>query len=294
MPHDEPVAADGLPARRNGAWARDKLSFVDEFFPAALQATQAKRERWYVDLFAGPGRNVDDGGGEFDGAALRALRASAQHDRDTTFTHAVLVNRDVGHHAALRARVDGLASRGELRPARGAVEHAHADANQAVHRIMAGIHPRAYAFVLADIEAPKQLPWSTVAALKSHGHASVDLFVLFPLEMALNRMLSYRRATVDESAQVLTRFFGCEDWRPMVDQRVTDAQSPDLRRAVLDLYMRRLGGLGWAHVLVGRDVRRLGNAGLYKMIYASNHPAGRNLAEWTALRSGRGDQLRLL
>lgn len=290
MAKDDVIASDGLRARENGAWARDKLSFIDDFVPPALQATQRKRERWYVDLFAGPGKNVDDAGEEFDGAALRALRAVTSNDARVAFTHAVLVNLDSEDHAALTRRVDAL---DELRPPRRHVELLDGDANLVVHRIMRGIDPRAYAFVLADIEAPKQLAWSTVKALKAHGHESVDLFVLFPLAMALNRMLSYRRETVEESAAVLTRFFGCEDWRPLVEQRVTDAQSPELRRSALDLYMRRLRELGWAHVLVGRDVKRVGNSGLYKMIYASNHPAGRNLGEWSADQPRRKDQLDL-
>jgi hypothetical protein len=68
------VASDNLPARRNGAWARDKLSFLDEYLPPALQATIAKRQRYYLDLFAGPGLNVDDDGQEFEGAAIRRAR----------------------------------------------------------------------------------------------------------------------------------------------------------------------------------------------------------------------------
>lgn len=293
MPKDSVIAGDGLPARRSGAWAREKLSFIDDFVPPGLQATRAKRDRWYVDLFAGPGKNVDDAGKEFDGAALRALRASATTDERVAFTRAVLVNLDPQDHASLTARVDTLAERGELRPLRRNVELLNADANGVVHRIMRDIHDRAYAFVMADIEAPRQLAWSTVAALKSHGHRSVDLFVLFPLDMGLNRMLSYRTETVEESADTLTRFFGCEDWRPLVEQRVTDAQSPAFRRSLLELYIHRLQGLGWKYVTVVRDVKRVGDSGLYKMIYASNHPAGRNLGEWSADRRRQQDQTEL-
>ena len=36
-------ASDGLRARKNGAWAKEKLSFLDEFVPPALQATGAGR-----------------------------------------------------------------------------------------------------------------------------------------------------------------------------------------------------------------------------------------------------------
>src|SRR5437773_4140137 len=100
------MARDGLVARRNGAWAEDKLSFLNEFVPPALQATLRKPERYYVDLFAGPGINVNDAGNEFDGAALRALTMHAQADEDIGFTHAVLVNLDIDADASLKQRVE--------------------------------------------------------------------------------------------------------------------------------------------------------------------------------------------
>jgi three-Cys-motif partner protein len=132
-----------------------------------------------------------------------------------------------------------------------------------------------------------------VQAIKMHKHESVDLFLLFPLDMALNRMLSYRQETVEQSTAALNNFFGCEDWRPLVSGRITGAQSPDLRRAILDLYLRRLRELGWAHAMVVRDVKRVGASGLYKMIYASNHPAGKNIAEWSAEQPRKRNQLDL-
>ena len=52
----------------------------------------------------------------------------------------------------------------------------------------------------------------------------------------------------------------------------------------------RLKALGWQHVLVARDVRRTGDAGLYQMIYASNHPAGGRIARWSADRPDDNQQ----
>jgi three-Cys-motif partner protein len=293
MARDDIVAADGLIARNNGPWAKDKLSFIDEFVPPALTATQRKLQRCFVDLFAGPGKNIDGSGSgeEFDGSALRALRATAATDPRVYFTHAKLVNLESEDHNALTRRVDLMAIDGHLLTSRSNVELLNDDANHVVHRIMRSIDKRAYVFIIADIEAPKQLQWSTVKATRAHGHQSVDLFVLFPLDMALNRMLSYRRQTVEQSAKVLNSFFGCEEWRPLVEGRKTKSQSAELRRSILELYMSRLRALGWAHVMVVRDVKRRGDSGLYQMIYASNHPAGRDIAAWSAEQPKRRDQL---
>jgi hypothetical protein len=112
----------------------------------------------------------------------------------------------------------------------------------------------------------------------------VDLYLLYPLFMAINRMTSVNPRTLTESAPVLDEFYGTEEWKQLAADRQTDAQSPALRRALLKLYMDRLRALGWAHVLVARDIRRTGDAGLYQMIYASNHPAGGRIAEWSADR----------
>src|SRR6185503_18513669 len=57
-PLPDVIAQDGLPARDSGRWGLTKLSFLDDYCPAALQATKRKLQRCYVDLFAGPGINV--------------------------------------------------------------------------------------------------------------------------------------------------------------------------------------------------------------------------------------------
>jgi three-Cys-motif partner protein len=291
-------SGDGLRARKNGAWAKEKLSFLDEFVPAALQATgggkHPKQQRWYIDLFAGPGRNVDERSGEeFEGSAIRVLPMSATVDKRVHFTHATIVNKNAEDHAALLSRVERLRATGRIPVPRANVKDLLADANQVVHRVIKEVDPRAYVLVVADITAPKQLPWSTVKALRSHGHQSVDLYMLFPLGMAINRMLSFNTETVEQSARVLTDFFGTEDWRPLVEGRRTNAQSPELRRDVLELYLSRLRGLGWAYAFVARDVQRVGEADLYKMLYASNHPAGGSIASWSANKGRSGDQREL-
>ena len=53
------IASDGLRARENGEWAVTKLLFLDRFGPTAIDATRRKHNRVFVDLFAGPGMNID-------------------------------------------------------------------------------------------------------------------------------------------------------------------------------------------------------------------------------------------
>lgn len=283
-------AADGLPARNNGAWAKDKLSFLDEFVRPALQATSRKLERHYLDLFAGPGINVDGSKKppeEFEGSALRVLPMRAAHDPSVFFTSATLVNKDERDFIALRARVERLFEAGSVGMSNDKCEMLHDDANHIVGQIMPRISKRAYVLAFADIEKPNQLPWTTIETLKKYGHESMDLYVLFPLAMALNRLISYNASATEDNARALTRFYGHDGWRELARRRITDAHSPELHRSLLELYEDGLRGLGWKHVLPVRDVRRTGRAGLYKMLLATSHLAGQRIANWSAAQQGR-------
>jgi three-Cys-motif partner protein len=291
--------ADGLRARKAGQWAHEKLSFLDEFIPAALQATgvakhpdkKPKLQRWYVDLFAGPGRNVvERTGEEFAGSAIRVLPMGATRNPNVHFTHAVLVNKNKDDHAALEARVSRLRAEGRCPIPEKNLQQPRHDANWLLGGLMPRIHSQAYVFVFADITKPSHWPWSSVRKLRHFGHQSVDLYMLFPLGMAIQRILSFNPATVEQGRDVLDSFFGTKEWRELHDRRITDAQSPELHRRILDLYSRRLKELGWAYVYDTRDVKRTGNVGLYHMLFASNHEAGAAIAQWSAKKRQRATQ----
>jgi three-Cys-motif partner protein len=149
-------ASDGLRARDNGVWGEQKLSFLDEFVPRALQATTRKHTRVYLDLFAGPGVNVARGRGtEFDGSPLRALRLHAPGKSDLTFTHAVFVNYSRRDHAALEARIARAVAEGRSLLPEDRILPTQDDANAFIPRFMERIDRRAYVFAFADIEAPR-------------------------------------------------------------------------------------------------------------------------------------------
>lgn len=282
-------ATDGLRARDNGAWGEVKLSFLDFFCAPALKATASMPTRVFLDLFAGPGMNVDvkGGGREFEGSTLRALRACAP-DGSCAFTKVVAVNAVGLDHRALEERVARLLAAGQSRLRPDQIELVRGDANAELPRILGTIHPRAYIFAFADIEAPRQWPWSSVEALRAHHHRSVDLYALFPLEMALNRLFSYAETHKRRYAHILTRFFGSEEWRKIDERRITKAQSPDLRRALEQLYLRRLRE-HWRYVESAVEVKRRGGHFLYKMIFASNHDAGKRIAAWAKRATRRAN-----
>jgi three-Cys-motif partner protein len=286
------TARDGLRARVNGEWAEAKLSFLDYYGPTALEATLLKVRRVYMDLFAGPGINVrEPAGPEFEGGALRALRMRGVRS-GATFTDAVLVNLSRLDHEALQERVSRLVQSGESLVPGDRTDIRRADANECLPEILSGFHRRDYILAFADIEAPRQWPWTSVQALKAQSHESVDLYMLFPLEMGINRLLAYNEADRERYGPVLTRFFGNDGWRELAARRRTSAQAPEFRRDLEELYLSQLRGL-WRYAGKVMDVRLRGRQGLYRMLFASDHEAGQKISDWAKRRAGQVGQTSL-
>lgn len=273
---------DAIRARKSGLWALDKLSFLEEFMPAALQVTTRKHHRWYVDLFAGPGRNACvKPWREWAGSPILALQVASPAAWSVHFTHAVLVNKNRHDHAALGRRIDHLRKDGSCLIPESSVEQPHGDSNAMIPAIMRAIHKKAYALVVADITAPKQLPWKSIRMIKEQGHKSVDLYMLFPLEMGITRMLPHDLDGIQPNEKTLDDFFGTRDWRPIWERGRTEGRSGEMRRDLLEFYMERLRTLGaWKYVSEVRNVKRAGSATLYRMLFATDDPAAARISSW--------------
>lgn len=266
--------------RRNGRYAQEKLSFLNRFLPPALQATKSKLTRHYIDLFAAHGRFRDECGVVHDGSALRALTVGGAETRGVSFTDATLINLDRAQDAALRANVQQACTEGRLALPFKRVAFVNEDANAIIASVLRQIHRKSYIFVFADPESPNQLPWATIETLRAHGHESIDLYVLFPLHMAIVRMVAWDRTKLEPNAAALTRFFGTDEWRDVVNRRRTDVDRERLVVDLEELYVRRLRELGWKHAGRVREIRRRGRHRLYNMLFATNHPVAAALAEW--------------
>jgi three-Cys-motif partner protein len=189
-------------------------------------------------------------------------------------------------------RVDALDERGLLRIPRERVAVLTGDANRRIGEILRRFNKKDYILVFADPENPSQWPWASVEALRAQGHESIDLYSLLPLEMGIRRLLNFKGRERTKYGQRITAFFGCEDWRPIVEARTTESQSAEMLRQLEDLYLGRLRTL-WRYADRALEVRRIGEQGLYRMIFASNHDAGRRIALWARRRAREQKELRL-
>ncbi|MDO8500467.1 MAG: three-Cys-motif partner protein TcmP [Gemmatimonadaceae bacterium] len=281
------IAKDGLRARESGAWGKQKLEFIDRFGPPALNVTKSKRQRVYLDLFAGPGLNVarDGGGEEFDGSPLRALKMHAPGNPDVCFTDAILVNRVLPDHEALTERVARLVASGECRIPLNRIRLVHADANEALPAIMDSIPRFDYVFTFADIEGIKEWPWRSVENLKALGHQSVDLYMLFPIRQAFQRLMSFKLEYLERYAPRFDAFFGSEEWRECLPARITNSHTKAFLLCLEAVYLRRLK-TRWNHARIVRTVYEVGDKCLYKMLFASNNAVAAKLVKW---EEGAGD-----
>lgn len=280
------TASDGLPARVAGEWGTKKLEFLTQFGPPALDATKTKLTRCYIDMFAGPGVNIGrTTREEFLGSPLSALDLVGPQT-GTAFTDAFLVNESRTGHEALTTRIDRLYSSAPRATSRDRVRTILGDVNTEITGILDEIHPKAYLYVFADPDNPTDLPWRSIEALKRHGgHSSVDLYVLFPLGMALRRLVDYTGPVTPANARVLTEFYGSDEWRECERFRQSDALRHDFGRCLEQVYINRLRTL-WTHADHICPVKRGSGHHLYTMLFASNSDAGKKISAW-AKRSAR-------
>ena len=274
-----------------------KWSFLDEYGPVALKATTRKMTRVYVDLFAGPGLNSLSGSGDgeiIEGSPLRALELRTADAPPLSFTDAYLVNQVTEEDDALRRRIEQRIAAGRSRIPARRIHLLHGDANQVVYSILREVDPRAYVFVFADPNAPSDLPWRTIEALRRHrGHQSVDLYMLFPSDMGLRRMMGYTIEQIEVNAPAMDLFYGGHEWRTCLPHRRSEALRGDFIRCLEATYLTKLRTL-WAHADAICDVRREDGQRLYRMLFASDDPAGAAIGRWAKGQVGArssGDQL---
>lgn len=139
--------------------------------------------------------------------------------------------------------------------------------------------PRDYVFAFFDIQGITELPWRVLEELRRYGHRSVDLYLLFPLNMTLQRLLAYDPTKRERFDPNLTAFFGSNEWVRLAEAPRTDAQGAAFRQQITDFYKDRLRTL-WTDVEEQRTVRLTENRELYRMIFATNHWAAGNIAGW--------------
>jgi len=126
-----------------------------------------------------------------------------------------------------------------------------------------------------------QVEWSTIEAIA--GTQAIDLWVLFPLGMAVNRLLTRKQPPPKPWAEALTRFFGTEEWRdqfyPKKKERLLFEEEESERKAanfkqISDYFLKRLKSV-FAEVAPKPLVLENSNGvPIYLLCFAAGNPKG--------------------
>ena len=126
-----------------------------------------------------------------------------------------------------------------------------------------------------------QVDWSLLKAIAAT--KAIDLWILFPLGMAVNRLLTKNEPPPDSWAQALTRVFGTEDWRQAFYPQQTiltlfGEQEVEARKADFQLISRffvdRLKTIFTAVADEPLPLVNSRNVPLYLLCFAAGNPQG--------------------
>ena len=277
---------DGLLMREAGAWAMVKLDYLTRYIGVFETSMRQKWPvRYYVDLLAGPGKNVvRDSGDVLLGSPLLALT--------TTYPFTGYFFTDLSDE-----NTKALQQRCAASPYSHQVDIRTGDCNDLVNDIVTHIKRDDWRSLnLAFLDpAGMELQWRTVAKLATM--RKMDLIINYP-QGGLNR--SMRKAFETEGQTGVDSFFGDRAWRRTYQNWQNSGAPPGLHRQLIDFYKGRLQDLGYTEVLqddqVGdepliRNARR--RAPLYRLLFASKSSLGHDFWHKITRRDVYG-QTRLL
>jgi three-Cys-motif partner protein len=265
---------DGLYTLPAGAWAAEKLDYLRRYIDIFETSMRKKwSQRNYIDLFAGPGKNVvKDTSEVFLGSPLLALTTRFP------FTGYYFVNNNPIHIEALKLRCSSS-------PLFNTVHIYTEDANKIVNTIVDGIRqfsPNSLNLAFLD-PFGLDLEWATVAKLGSLQRC--DLLIHYS-QQGFSRYI--KKAFQTENETKVDSFFGSNEWRDIYAKWCQEPRKRGLTRDLIDFYKKRLKTLGYQEVKQPDEMlteplirNKERNSPLYRLIFASKHPLGEKF--WKAI-----------
>jgi len=252
---------DGLPMRDSGEWSKVKLSVLGYYIDLSTVAMYQKpwRRRYYIDLQAGPGKNVIGNSGEvLLGSPLLALL------RGKGYTHYRLIEQDEELADALWRRCEAT---NQIKRSDILVSDFRSQVEGIVEEIREVDRPyiqgQWHTLTLAFFDPEGlELNWETVALLASLNR--VDLIINFSTSGV--RRTAGQALNQPSGTTIVDRFFGTLEWRNIP---FDPDSSPPVRR-YLDLYKSRLESMGFSWgTEISVPIKTTFGVELYRLLYAS-------------------------
>ena len=275
-----------------GSWTEQKLWMLAKYLKAyttALKNKPSKQQpfrRVYVDAFAGTGYRERRRAGDATWVIEGLAEPDAQEFLDGSARIALSADPPFGRYVFVeshRARFERLQQelKGACPHLADRMEFVRDDCNVFLPKFCAETDWRSSRAVVFLDPYGMQVQWSTMEALAST--RAVDVWVLFPLGMAVNRLLTRDGKIPDAWRDRLDQIFGTQEWYDVFYRQV---ESEDLfgqrRREVRKTVS--LEAIGWYYnerlktifAAVAENPRQLPNSTgnpLYLLCFAVGNPA---------------------
>lgn len=278
-----------------GVWTERKLSVVRRYLEAYAQALKNQPfKRLYIDAFAGTGDRAEKRRESLPLLDLPELDAITKGSArlalevNPPFDTYVLIERAARRASELSALVQAYPDRN--------ITVLNADANQAIVDLCQITNWRETRAVVFLDPYGLQVAWDTLVAISRT--KALDVWILFPTGMGLNRLLTKDGNIPVEWQEALDRFIGTREWRGTfykveeatdlfgaVDRRLV--KTADAERFEMFL-LNRLKSI--FPVVMQRGVPLTNSKGqtMYLLLFASANPSRKvktlalKLARWAA------------
>ena len=193
-----------------GAWTERKLSVVRRYLEIYAQALKNQPfQRVYIDAFAGTGGRTEKRREtlplldlpEFE--AIRKGSARLALEVEPPFHRYILIERATRRASELTALKSEFPTR--------QIEIINDDANDAIAALCTTTNWRNTRGVVFLDPYGLQVTWDTLVAIG--GSKALDVWVLFPSGMGLNRLLTKSGDIPEEWQETLDRSLGTNEWR---------------------------------------------------------------------------------
>ena len=221
-----------------GSWTDEKLRRVHDYLRAYMKVMKNQSFKLiYIDAFAGSGnRKVeieDDSSGQGrlvfpnledeESHAFRKGSVNQALELERPFDQYILVEKDPNQFqrlGAVRSQYPHVGNRIRLE---------NKDANQFLQEYCRETvpHERFMRGIVFLDPFEMQVDWKTVRALGRT--QKFDVWILFPLGIAVNRLLKRKGKIEERWRGALDRVFGTDEWEKFYEQRIADTLwGPDL------------------------------------------------------------------
>jgi three-Cys-motif partner protein len=273
-----------------GDWTTDKLERVRKYLQAYTiifnhNPKAQKLHTIYVDAFAGTGYRTPRPEcaniirfpelGEADNQAFLKGSARIALEVQPSFKEYLFIECDPDHCRELEQLKFEFAGH------TGKITIVGEDANTYLHQWCRDTNWRTTRAVVFLDPYGMQIEWSLVEALAKT--QAVDLWILFPLGVAVNRMLTKTAPPPEEWATALTRLFGTDEWRDafyphrkvltLFGEEELQTKEADFL-TISDFFVSRLTRVFTAVAPNPLPLMNSKNNPLYLLCFASGNPKG--------------------